>query len=328
MNRIAGSLVALLVLLSSALVPASAARAQAVVDDEDPATAGGTTATDGSTTSTTTTTTTTTGGDPSLDVDSSSAVGASIDDDQALLEERSAPVVAQSDTDPRELEDVSYFFVGLLARGVIVPQFITSLFVSYGDTPVNGGFGIFFNYRRNDFNVQLELNYQGFGVDAYYRGTDEPESELEHIRSGLGLIYGNVSFGWAFDITDWFAFELGFGIGFGGLVGDLYRQAAYRDASGPHDCASPGNPATGGCAEDEWPIGTERPGDTGDPYQISQGRPNPHYFGSGGVPPVFFNIDLPRIAFRFKPIRQIQLRIDAAYNLYGFSFGASAAYGF
>ena len=55
---------------------------------------------------------------------------------------------------------------------------------------------------------------------------------------------------------------------------------------------------------------------------------SPFYFGGGGVPPVFASLDLPRIAFRFKPMHQMQIRIEAAYNLYGFSFGGSLGYGF
>lgn len=309
--------------LALSLVLAPAARAQEDADDDlgapSDAPAG-----DDATTGTTTTTTTTT-----------SPGAASLGDEQALLEESAPPVESgESGLEPRELEGVDYFFVGVLARGVIVPAFIQSIFVATDATPLNGGFGAFFNYRKNGFNVQLEVVYQGFGVDATYRGLEEPDTETEHIRSQLGLIYGNVSFGWAFDITEWFAFELGFGIGLGGLVGDLYRQAVVPDGAGGYvDCTGPrsgppGSPAAAYCDDDEWPVGTERPGPNGDAYQITQGRPNPHFFGERGIPPIFFNIDLPRIAFRFKPIRQIQIRVEGAYNLYGFSFGASAGYGF
>lgn len=265
--------------------------------------------------------------------DTSTQSTTELSDEQALLEEQAPAESGESGLDPREREGENYYFIGLLARGLVVPAFIQNIFVATGQTPVNGGFGAFFNYRKNGFNVQLELNYQGFGVDGVYRGIDQPEFESERILSRLGLIYGNVSFSWAFDITDWFAFELGFGIGLGGLVGDLYRQAVVQTADGSYvDCTGPGrgiggNPESVYCGPNEWETG-DRPGPNGDAYQITEGRPNPHYFGDRGIPPIFFNIDLPRIAFRFKPIRQIQLRADFAYNLYGFSFGASAGYGF
>ena len=264
--------------------------------------------------------------------------GHQLSDEQALYEEGATVESGDSGIDPRELPDENYYFLGVFGRGLIVPQFIQNLFVAEGATPVNGGFGLFFNWRRNGFNVQIEAFYQGFGVEGFYRGAGDPDSEFEFIDSNLGVVFGSIGFGWGFDITEWFAIELGFGIGFGGLVGDLSRQEAWRDSSTGTLAACDGvdlpagTAATGYC---EGPI--ERPGpegrldDTrtrGGTYQISQGTPNPHYFGDGGVPPLFFTIDLPRVAFRFKPIRQIQMRVEGAYNLYGFSFGASAAYGF
>lgn len=264
-----------------------------------------------------------------------------IGDEQALYEEGQVVESAESGIDPREVHDENYYFLGLFMRGQVVPQFITSLFVEAGETPFNGGFGLFFNWRRNGFNVQIEAFYQGMQVDAYYRGGGDPDTEFEFIQSRLGIVGGSIGFGWGFDIADWFAIELGFGIGFAGVVGDLYRQEAYRDAvGGLHTCSGVGrgdmgetlDASNGYC---EGPIETPGPDgrldDTrtrGGTYQIAQGTPNPFYFGDGGIPPLFFTIDLPRISFRFKPIRQIQIRVDTAYNLYGFSFGLSAGYGF
>jgi hypothetical protein len=50
------------------------------------------------------------------------------------------------------------------------------------------GLAVDLNYRRNGFNVQLEAYYQGFGVDAFYRGAGKPEGETEFIRSRLGVV--------------------------------------------------------------------------------------------------------------------------------------------
>lgn len=314
MSRIASASLVLASLLM--LVPAASAQTTTSPPATDDGASGGGTSEGG------TTTTTTTGG------------AASLGDEQALLEEDAPVERGRSGLEPREEQDVNYFFVGALARGLVIPAFIQNIFVATDATPVNGGFGAFFNYRRNGFNVQLEVVYQGFGVNSTYRGLGEPDIETERIQSSLGLIYGNVSFGWAFDITEWLAFELGFGIGLGGLIGDLYRQAVVTDGVGGYvDCTGPasgppGSPAGTYCGPNERPDPNERPGPNGDPYQLTQGVPNQHYFGERGIPPIFFNLDLPRIALRFKPIHQIQLRAEAAYNVYGFSFGASAGYGF
>ncbi|MDQ3034895.1 MAG: hypothetical protein M3Y87_20980 [Myxococcota bacterium] len=327
MSRIASSSLVLTALLI--LVPAASAQTTAspqATDDEVPAGPGDGTAGDGTAgdgTVTTTTTTTTTGG------------SAELGDEQALLEERAPVESGESGLEPRELPDVDYFFVGVLGRGLIVPTFIQNIFIAQGATPINGGLGAYFNYRRNGFNVQLEVFYQSFAVDGFYRGAGDPESETEFIHSELGVLFGSVGFGWAFDITEWFAFELGFGIGFGGVIGDLYRQEAYRGTGTDTyaACDGPGSPPSGDFCEPsvEMPSAEGRLDDSrqrGGTYQLSRDTPNPHYFGEGGVPPIMFTIDLPRIAFRFKPIRQIQIRVEGAYNLYGFSVGASAGYGF
>lgn len=260
----------------------------------------------------------------------------------------------RSGWEPQELQDETYIFAGAMVRALVVPTFIQNIFVAGGETPINGGFGLFFNYRRNAFNVILEAYYQSFYAEGYYRAQDDPVTETEFIRSRLGVVMGNIGFGWAFDITDWLAFELGFGIGLGGVIGDLYRQEAVQGPSGQwQPCTGPDGVSigTGFC---EGPIEARsaegrlddrrRRGGT---YQLTHACnysrdpatgaeippgpgscPNPHYFGEGGVPPIFFNIDLPRLALRIKPIHQLQIRLEGAYNLYGFSFGSSVGYGF
>jgi hypothetical protein len=267
-----------------------------------------------------------------------------LEDEQAAMEERNPPPTRLSGFEPIELEDHTYVFLGAMVRALVVPTFIQNIFVAGGSTPINGGFGIFFNYRRNRFNVLLEAYYQSFYNEGFYRGVNDAETETEFIRSRLGVVMGNIGFGWAFDITDWFAFEFGFGLGLGGMIGDLYRQEAYRDSSGQYQaCMGPDDPNGPGlwC---ESPVEQRNPANgrldngrvRGGTYQLTRGCngeasgtcPNPHYFGEGGIPPIFFNVDLPRIAFRIKPLHQLQLRIEGAYNLYGFSFGSSAAFGF
>lgn len=287
--------------------------------------------------------------------------GHELTDDQAVYEERTggAEALGPSETDPRERPDTDYFFLGAFARGVIVPTFIQGLLVEHsagrgssGD-PVNMGAGGFFTWRRNGFGVTAEIWYLGFGASSYYHGLGAAENEWEFIESSLGAIFGNFVFGWSIDITEWFGFDIGFGLGFGGMVGNLYRTEAYRSSSGGElaPCAAPGdqggtycegsyNPATGevvglelrgsgGRLDDTRQRGgTYQHFQTGDPTIDGRNGPTPWYFGDGGVPPMFFWLDLPRIGVRFKPIRQIQIQLNGGYNLYGFNFGGSLAYGF
>ncbi len=292
------------------------------------------------------------GDEASATAGTSSTSSVELSDEQANYEERTGGQAAlgPSSTDPRELADTDYFFLGAFARGVIVPTFMQGLFVQYsagrgssGD-PVNGGVGAQFTWRRNGFNVTIEAGYLGFGAQGFYRGMDAADTEFEFIDSSLGMVFGSFLFGWGVEVTDWFAFEIGLGLGFGGVVGDLYRTEAYRE-SGTGTlaaCNGPAAPVSGDYCEGSLELrssqgrldanrqrgGTYQHLRTGDPTMDSRNGPNPFYFGDGGVPPLFFWMDLPRIGLRFKPIHQVQLRIDGGYNLYGFNFGGSVAYGF
>lgn len=281
----------------------------------------------------------------------SSSGGHELNDDQAVYEERTGgqEALGPSETDPRERPDTDYFFLGAFARGVIVPTFVQGLFVQYsagrGSTgePVNMGAGGFFTWRRNGFGVTAEVWYLGFGTAGYYHGLGATDDEFEFIESSLGAIFGNFVFGWSIDVTDWFAFDIGFGLGFGGMVGELYRTEAYR-ATGTQElqaCMGPGTPAASGCEgtlelrgtggrldDTRQRGGTYQHFRTGDPTIDGRNGASPWYFGDGGVPPMFFWLDLPRIGLRFKPIRQIQIQVNGGYNLYGFNFGGSIAYGF
>lgn len=268
---------------------------------------------------------------------------AALGDEQALLEEREAPPPQRSGFEPGEIHDETYIFVGALARVLIIPSYpfdIAEQETAGYDAPANGAGGLYFNYRRNAFNVQLEVLYQGMQWEGFVRDRNDPITETEFIRSRLGLVLGYVGFGWAFDIADWFAIELGFGLGFGGLVGDLFRQEAYQPTPSTWArCNGPGDPVGGDfCDTGPAADGIERPNPAngrldddrirGGSYQITETGPNPFYFGPGGVPPIFFTIDLPRLSFRFKPIHQLQIRIDTAFNVYGISLGGSVGYGF
>ena len=262
-------------------------------------------------------------------------------DDQAVLEER-VGVEHIDELDPIERPDTDYFFFGAIARGVIVPEFIQSIFVqteagqgSTG-TPLNMGVGAYFNYRRNGFNITAEAWYLGFGTTSYYHGLGAADDEYERIQSTMGAVFGSFLFGWSFDITNWLAIDLGFGLGLGGLVGDLTRDEAYRD-SGTRQlraCTGPASPDPGYCEpglETRDSSGRIPDNQAGGTYQSLGGPnngPNPWYFGGGGVPPMFFWLDLPRVGIRIKPIHQVQIRIDGGYNLYGFNFGGSLGYGF
>jgi len=289
---------------------------------------------------TTTTTTSTTG---ARTVESGHELG----DEQATLEETEPPATADNGIDARFDEtNHDYYSVGFFGGGVLIPGALIAAFVNYqGSNPLNGTIGGYFSWRKNGLTLNVEVGYVGLGADGFYRGLSAVEQDMEFVRSQLGVVFGQLSFQWAVPVTPWFAVDLGIGVALGGMTGNLYRQEATPDTSqqyGWSACSGvgvgPGGQSGSFC---EGPV--ERPNAStgrlddgrvhGGTYQIqNNGAPgtgaNPFYFGDGGVPPIFGWLQLPRVTARFTPIRQLQIRLDVSYNLYGIGFGGSLGYQF
>lgn len=274
---------------------------------------------------------------PNAGVVTTLSTSTALNDDQAELEEVAPVEHADDGISPTNLPDTDYFFLGAFFRTLIVPDFIQGLFVSYeGSSALNFGGGAYFGWRRNGFNVVAEVWYAGFGHQGFYHGSGSDDFEYESVDSQLGVVFGSFLFGWTVPVTEWLGIDIGFGLGIGGMTGSLTRQEAYRDRSMTGsplaECTGVGTPDPTYC---EGPVETPGPGGRldgtrtmGGTYQRTTGMTNPFYFGDGGVPPMFFWLDLPRIGVTIRPIRQLQIQVNGGYNLYGFNFGASLGYGF
>jgi hypothetical protein len=285
---------------------------------------------------TTTTTTTTTTTDEPRTVES----GHELSDDQAAMEEAHPPPISDNGIDA-VLDETNrdYFSFGVFGRGIVIPGALIGAFVNYhGGDPLNGAIGGYFAWRKNGLSVIAEVGYVNLAGDGYYRGMNAADTEMEYVRSQLGVVSGSFVFQWAIPITAWFSVDLGIGIGLGGVTGNLYRQEAYPDATAQYGyaaCSGVGSPNGSYC---EGPVEHVGPGGRlddsrtrGGTYQSSNNGmpgtgPNPFYFGDGGVPPIFGWLELPRVTARFTPIRQLQIRLDVSYNLYGVAFGGSLGY--
>lgn len=260
--------------------------------------------------------------------------GSDDDDDDEAEEEEPA---GRNPFDPTELQGDELYHFGVFARGIFVPQFIQNLFVSGGSNALRYGAGIMFNYRRDGFNMIVEVWGADFAHAAPYHGLNEADTETEWLEVELDLLFVNFAAMWSIEIASWLAIEVGFGLGAGGVFGNLWRTEAYPDRDAPSGWTP--------CAHDTVPTdatphgGTDAAGtrycdesEARDPafegsYQRLENTAEPQNF-TGGVPPVFFWVDIPRIAIRIKPIRQIQLRLEGGFALFGFHFGGSLAIGF
>lgn len=243
-------------------------------------------------------------------------------DEAAVVEDE--PVAPVDSLDPVELPDTDYFFLGAMYRQVIIPGFIQQLFVSGGTDGVNPGVGLQFNYRRNNFNIIADVWWNNASADGYFRANGDPRTDMEYVKVDLFVVFVQAEFLWSFPITDWFAIELGFDLGVGFIGGDLVRtEATETPGAGDWRPCAPGERGTTYCEVPEAP----------DPcYNTSGGHYNchePNWFTPGGDTPFIIPwVALPHLAVRFKPIHQMQIRLDGGYGLYNFFFGGNVSYGF
>ena len=79
---------------------------------------------------------------------------------------------------------------------------------------------------------------------------------------------------------------------------------------------------------------TNHSGTTNDPSTWKQGPGNGYreknWFDSpgGSVPTVFPWLSLPILGFRFKPIKELEMRVNGGFSITGFFFNLAAYYGF
>ena len=248
------------------------------------------------------------------------------DDDE---DEEEEPEPEPSPFDPHERTGDKLYHFGVFARGIFVPQYGQNFFVAGGNDALRPAAGAFFNFRQDNLNFMVEVWGASFFNTAPYHGINETDFETEWIESELSVLFVTLVMMYSLPITSWLAFEIGGGLGLGGVFGGLWRTEAYPDpsaAAGWTPCAHPGDPndpAPGGTRYCDPPPSGGGEGS----YQRFDGEPEPYNF-SGGVPPLWFWVEIPRIAIRIKPIRQLQIRAEAGFAIYGIQFGASLALGF
>jgi hypothetical protein len=226
------------------------------------------------------------------------------------------PASARNDTDPYERENTDYFFLGAMYRHVFIPSFIQRVApIEEGIDADNPGVGLTFTYRRNNFGVTANAFWNGAQGQGFYRESGDPRTDTEHIIADMGVIFLSAEFMWSFPIVEWFAIELGFDLGFGFVYGTIVRTEAYESSPGAGDwrrCNGPTNPNAQYCEA------------TGGHYGVTE----PNWLNNGDIPVIVPWISVPHIALRFKPIRQIQIRIDGGWGIYNFFAGGSISYGF
>lgn len=231
-----------------------------------------------------------------------------------------------TDTDPYEKPHQAYRFIGLRFRNLIVPEFILDLFADGGRTVNVFTFGPEFTTRKDGLELDFALSYADYSMpETMFKGKSDDDNAYEIVSSSMKMIYFTTDLLYEIPLDKEkgrFSLLIGGGVGLGVTFGNLYRNQAYPldaanidpdDVSQWRTCGGPG--------QGPYPQFCD---DSNDHYGDYA---EPSWFNGGSKPSVFPWISLPQISFRYKPIKQLQTRVDLGFSISGFYFGASAAYG-
>ncbi|WP_437635905.1 hypothetical protein [Sorangium sp. So ce854] len=227
---------------------------------------------------------------------------------------------------PLEKEGKAYKFIGLRFRNVIVPKFMINLFADGGSTVNVFTFGPEFTTRKNGLELDLALSYADYSMDPFlFKGKNDNQFAWEMVSSDMKLVYFTSDLLFEIPIDEEkgrFSLLVGGGVGLGVVFGDLRRAQAYPngtvanpspdDVSGWSRCAGPGGPGGAYCD-----ASNNHYGDYNEPSWVN----------GGAKPSVFPWVSFPQVSFRYKPIKQLQTRLDVGMSITGFFFGMSAGYG-
>jgi hypothetical protein len=256
-------------------------------------------------------------------------------------------------TDTREDPDRKYYFIGFRYRGTVIPQFIENLFVDDGATVYSNSIGIELDMRHAGNSLIPWIQYVDYNTgDILFlqKGQQDIAANRSIVNSSLKAIYLGVDELWSVPIVPTKVdFEIGFGVGIGGVFGTLSNNWVYVDdslnANRQHNgelrssngnyyskctTASPTFVPPNGDASDASNGCNPANHTTQSPAKVfSNGHYyiEPNWFNGGSVPVVFPLINVPEIGVRIKPIKQLEFRVDTGFGLTGFWFGASVDYG-
>ncbi len=220
-----------------------------------------------------------------------------------------------------------------------VPAFIPKLFAFVADGWGGGGgvvTGPEFVYRNGPVDIVLGLQYSGYYADyGYFRGLNEPVAATEQVKVDLWSIQFTSHFLYGIRAHRMFEFQIGAGIGAGGMTGNLNRYQAHPSAT-PSGFAACAMNAANSMAPGALGAGPSEPCNSNVNNHFAervdaQGRGTGGYSennwvtsGGGYVPLIIPWLSLPHIAMHVRPHRHFDLRFEGGFSLIGFYGGASA----
>jgi hypothetical protein len=248
--------------------------------------------------------------------------------------------------DVNERSDKTYLFLGVRYRGAVLPQAFINLFISGGATLFTNAAGLELDIRTDGFSLIPNITYQSYSTgNLLFLQQNTPESDpgnWSEVNSGLKVLFAGTDFIWSTKIAKNFDFEYGFGVGIGVVFGTLIQDwvtPVPAGTAGSLSGTSVDSKYTGAavqghdgqtsfvpCASLTSGPGCALADHAGDTIGKVNGYQEPHGFNP--VPSAWFNVSIPQIGLRFKPIKSIESRISVAFNIpNGVVFGISGNYG-
>jgi hypothetical protein len=225
-----------------------------------------------------------------------------------------------------------------------VPGFIVGLFAKVLDGWGGGGgvaTGPEFVYRNGAVEIMLGLQYAGYYAGyGTLHGLGEMQDAAEQIKVDLWSIQVTSHFMYGIRANRFFEFQIGAGIGAGGMGGTLNRYQAYETSPGSGRFAACALNAANSMAPGMGAATVREPCNQAVNNHFAmnvdaQGRGTGGYaennwVGTGGgfVPLIIPWLSLPHMAFHIRPHRNFDFRLEGGYSLIGFYGGGTAHYVF
>jgi hypothetical protein len=245
--------------------------------------------------------------------------------------------------DPFEDPAKTYRFIGIRFRDAVAPKFIINWFANGGRDVNVPMVGPEFITRQNHLEIAIALMYADYSMDPFlFQAKTDGPTTWNLVASQLKLGYAMIDILYEIPLekkgekTGRVALLIGGGVGIAGVFGTLYRSNAYPN--NPAAANNTGDP-TGWSPCMGFGQGSNNPSAAGNYCSSSthispSGKvtgagsyTEPYWTNGGSLPIIFPWIALPQVSFRYKPIKQFQVKVDGGFSTTGFFFGASASYG-
>jgi hypothetical protein len=237
-------------------------------------------------------------------------------------------------TNTREDPNKRYLFLGLRYRGTIIPQFFENIFVDQGKTIYSNSIGLELDIRSHGLSTIPWIEYDDYttgNILFHQKGNDPTDAAFYSVvKSSLKAIYVGLDERWSINLVpDKLDYELGFGVGIGGVFGDLHNGWVYQTANGSLSANVNGQTLNfAPCPSQNGQRGCNVTDHQNATVAKVNGYVEPNWFNGGSVPTIFPSISLVPVSLRYKPLKMLEMRVSLGIQLTGFFFNIGADYGF